>query len=121
MSKYYNLKGFQMNLQVTRYTTILVKCGVADYPDEIALKHPSIFQKVEEKKEVIKEVIEEKKEVDVEVIVEEKKEVKAEVIESISYDEMSYNNLKLKIKEANIIIDGRKTKSKMIDALMNRK
>jgi hypothetical protein len=94
MAKYYNLKGFQMNLQVTRYSTILVKNGIHEYPDEIAIKYPSIFEKVIEKELVS---------------------------ECVSYDEMSYKELKLAIKEANIIIDGRKTKKKMISALVNRK
>ena len=107
-----------MNLQVTRYSTIHVKCGIDEYPDEIALKYPSIFQKVEEEKHVVETDIEEEKHV-----IEETENIIEENIieENILYDKMSYKELKVLIKEANIIIDGRKTKKKMISALKNRK
>ena len=141
MSKYFNLKNEEMNLQITRYKTMRIKIGIHEYPDEIADKFSCLLEKVVEiKKEIVEEVIEEtiietlgelKDEVDesiVESVIEETiEEVDESIVESVidetieevveNYDELSYKELKVLIKERNIIINGRKSKSKMIAAL----
>ena len=125
MSKYFNLKNEEMNLQITRYKTMRIKIGIHEYPDEIADKFSCLLEKVVEiKKEIVEEVIEE---TIIETLGELKDEVDESIVESVieetieevveNYDELSYKELKVLIKERNIIINGRKSKSKMIAAL----
>lgn len=126
MSKYFNLKNEEMNLQITRYKTMRIKIGIHEYPDEIADKFSCLLEKVVEiKKEIVEEVIEE---TIIETLGELKDEVDESIVESVieetieevveNYDELSYKELKVLIKERNIIINGRKSKSKMIAALI---
>ena len=123
MGEYFNLKLKEMNLQITRYTTMYIKVGIGEYPDEIAEKFSCILEKVQ-KQEIIERVISE-------TIIETIEELDEEVDESIvditieenidevveNYEEMSYWNLKKLVDEKKIDIEGKKTKKKLIEAL----
>ena len=97
MGKYLNLKNKEMFLDITRYKAIHIKKGISEYPEDIANKFPSILKKIEE--EIKTELDEEKNEIDLE--------------------QMSKKELEEILNEKGIEIEGRKTKSKMIDAIKN--
>lgn len=107
MGEYFNKKLKEMNLHISRYSTIFVKIGIGEYPDDIARKFPEIFEPI---KKISSSTI---KEVEDDDII---KEVKGD---EIDFSILSNDELQDMINEKNIIIEGRKTKNKMIEALKN--